>query len=171
MLFQEFHKSKQDYENGKFEDIGGQRPYGLALNHKHLPEMKYVLELEEAPLFTPSVGNFKQGMLVMSYLVKKDFKKAISRKEILDLYKNYYKDELFINIVENNDSYLDAGLLNPMKCNNTNSLEISVYENATDMVVISRLDNLGKGASGAAVQCMNIMLGLEESKGLNIRKN
>ena len=107
----------------------------------------------------------------MSYLVKKDFKKAVSREEILDLYKNYYKDELFINIVENNDSYLDAGLLNPMKCNNTNSLEISVYENDTDMVVISRLDNLGKGASGAAVQCMNIMLGLEESKGLKVSKN
>lgn len=160
-----------DYECGKFEDIGGQRPYALTLHHKHLPEMKYVLELDEAPLFTPSVGNFKQGMLVMSYLVKKDFKKAISREEILDLYKNYYKDELFINIVENNDSYLDAGLLNPMKCNNTNSLEISVYENDTDMVVISRLDNLGKGASGAAVQCMNIMLGIEESKGLKVSKN
>ncbi|NCB14489.1 MAG: N-acetyl-gamma-glutamyl-phosphate reductase, partial [Erysipelotrichia bacterium] len=109
--------------------------------------------------------------LVMSYLVKKEFKKAVSRKEILDLYKDYYKDETFVKIIEDNDSYLDAGLLNPMKCNNTNSLEISVYENATDMVVISRLDNLGKGASGAAVQCMNIMLGLEESKGLDIRKN
>ena len=58
-----------------------------------------------------------------------------------------------------------------MKCNNTNSLEISVYENDTDMVIISRLDNLGKGASGAAVQCMNIMLGLEESKGLKVSKN
>ena len=57
------------------------------------------------------------------------------------------------------------------KCNNTNSLEISIYENETELVIISRLDNLGKGASGAAIQCMNIMLGLEERKGLNIAKN
>lgn len=160
-----------DYENGNFETIGAQRPYSLGLNHKHLPEMKYVLELEEAPLFTPSVGNFKQGMLVISYLSKKDLKKIKTRKEILDLYKEYYKNETFINIVENNESYLDSGLLNPMKCNNTNSLEISVYENENDMVIISRLDNLGKGASGAAVQCMNIMLGLEETKGLKKRIN
>ncbi|MFW0697014.1 N-acetyl-gamma-glutamyl-phosphate reductase, partial [Aliarcobacter butzleri] len=77
---------------------------------------------------------------VLSYLVKQDYKKAVSRAEILDLYKNYYNDETFIKIIENNDPYLDAGLLNPMQCNNTNSLEISVYENVTDMVVISRLD-------------------------------
>ena len=56
-----------------------------------------------------------------------------------------------------------------MKCNNTNSIEISIYENETDLLIISRLDNLGKGASGATVQCMNIMLGLEETKGLKIR--
>ncbi|RXK01123.1 N-acetyl-gamma-glutamyl-phosphate reductase [Arcobacter sp. CECT 8986] len=159
-----------DYENGKFDDIGGQRPYALALNHKHLPEMKYMLDLEEAPLFTPSVGNFKQGMLVMSYLVKKDFKTKATRDDLIKLYKDYYKGEDFINIIEENEEYLDSGLLNPMKCNNTNTLEISLYENQTDMVVISRLDNLGKGASGAAVQCMNIMLGLDEKQGLNLRK-
>ena len=160
-----------DYENGDFEVIGGQRPYALGLNHKHLPEMKHVLKLNKAPIFTPSVGNFKQGMLVISYLVKKDLKKNISREDLIKLYKDYYNNELFIKIVENNDEYLDNGFLNPMKCNNTNSLEISIYENQTDLVIISRLDNLGKGASGAAIQCMNIMLGLEEKKGLNIAKN
>jgi N-acetyl-gamma-glutamyl-phosphate reductase len=56
-----------------------------------------------------------------------------------------------------------------MRCNNTNSIEVSIYENNTDLVIISRLDNLGKGASGAAIQCMNIMLGLEERKGLEIK--
>lgn len=155
-----------DYENGSFDEVGGQRPYALALNHKHLPEMKYMLDLQEAPLFTPSIGNFKQGMLVMSYLVKKDFLFSASRDELINLYKDYYKGENFINIIEENEQYLDNGLLNPMKCNNTNTLEISVYENETDMVVISRLDNLGKGASGAAVQCMNIMLGIDEKQGL-----
>ncbi|RBQ31540.1 N-acetyl-gamma-glutamyl-phosphate reductase [Arcobacter sp. FW59] len=158
-----------EYENGEFEVFGAQRPYALALNHKHLPEMKYILKLKNAPLFTPSVGNFKQGMLVMSYLDKKDLSKKLNKDKIIKLYKEYYKDELFIKIIENNDEYLESGFLNPMRCNNTNSLEISVYENQTDLVVISRLDNLGKGASGAAVQCMNIMLGLEERKGLEIK--
>lgn len=156
-----------EYEDkSNFDKINSQRPYGLGLNHKHLPEMKYILELDEAPLFTPSVGDFKQGMLVMNYLVKKDFTNSISRQDLINLYKEYYKGEQFINIVEDNEPYLEGGFLNPKNCNNTNTLEISVYENDTDIVVISRLDNLGKGASGAAVQCMNIMLGLEESKGL-----
>ena len=158
-----------DYENGSFENIGAQRPYALGLNHKHLPEMKYVLKINKAPIFTPSVGNFKQGMLVMSYIEKSSMKKPLNKDELIKVYKNYYSDEIFIKIIENNDEYLENGFLNPMRCNNTNSIEISVYENKTDLVVISRLDNLGKGASGAAVQCMNIMLGLEERKGLEIK--
>lgn len=158
-----------DYENDSFENIGAQRPYALGLNHKHLPEMKYVLKINKAPIFTPSVGNFKQGMLVMSYIEKSSMKKPLNKDELIKVYKNYYSDEIFIKIIENNDEYLENGFLNPMRCNNTNSIEISVYENKTDLVVISRLDNLGKGASGAAVQCMNIMLGLEERKGLEIK--
>lgn len=158
-----------EYENGDFETFGAQRPYSLALNHKHLPEIKYVLKLNKAPIFTPSVGNFKQGMLVISYIEKKKMKKQKSREELIKVYKDYYQDELFIKIVENNDEHLENGFLNPMKCNNTNSIEVSIYENKTDLVIISRLDNLGKGASGAAIQCMNIMLGLEERKGLEIK--
>ena len=77
-----------DYENGDFEVIGGQRPYALGLNHKHLPEMKHVLKLNKSPIFTPSVGNFKQGMLVISYLVKKDLKKNISREDLRASYSS-----------------------------------------------------------------------------------
>ena len=125
--------------------------------------------MNKAPIFTPSVGNFKQGMLVISYIEKKSMKKAKNREELIKVYKDYYADEIFIKIVENNEEYLENGFLNPMRCNNTNSIEVSVYENKTDLVIISRLDNLGKGASGAAIQCMNIMLGLEERKGLEIK--
>ena len=131
--------------------------------------MKYILKTNKAPIFTPSVGNFKQGMLVISYIEKKSMKKAKNREELIKVYKDYYADEIFIKIVENNEEYLENGFLNPMRCNNTNSIEVSVYENKTDLVIISRLDNLGKGASGAAIQCMNIMLGLEERKGLEIK--
>ena len=148
------------------QKIKSQRPYALGLNHKHLPEMKHILGLDKAPLFTPSVGNFKQGMLVMNYLIKDKLAKDVSRDDLIKLYQEYYKGEQFISVVDENIEYLDEGFLDAMKCNNTNSLEISVYENEDHLVVISRLDNLGKGASGAAVQNMNIMLGLEESKGL-----
>ncbi|NQY94871.1 MAG: N-acetyl-gamma-glutamyl-phosphate reductase [Campylobacteraceae bacterium] len=157
------------YEANDNEDkFLSQRPYALNLDHKHLPEMKYILGLDTPPLFTPSVGNFSQGMLVMSYLIKSELLVNVSKKDILDLYKEYYKNENFVKIIEEDIDYLDEGFLDAMKCNNTNRIEISVYENDDYMVIISRLDNLGKGASGAAVQNMNIMLGLEENLGLKV---
>ena len=150
---------------GKFDS---QRPYALGLSHKHLPEMKYALGLENAPFFTPSVGNFAQGMLVMSYLIKDELSKNVSKDEVLKIYKDYYKNEQFVKIIEDETNYLDNGFLDAMKCNNTNRIEISVYESLDYLLIISRLDNLGKGASGAAVQNMNIMLGLDEKRGLVI---
>lgn len=147
------------------------RPYALNLNHKHLPEIKYILGLKSAPLFTPSVGNFAQGMLVMSYLIKDELLKKVSKNDILKLYSSYYKNEPFINIIdEDMNSYLENGFLDAMKCNNTNTLELSIYESKEYLLIISRLDNLGKGASGAAVQNMNLMLGLDEQIGLEVKK-
>jgi N-acetyl-gamma-glutamyl-phosphate reductase len=143
-----------------------QRPYALNLDHKHLPEIQYTLGLEFPPLFTPSAGNFKQGMLVKSYLIKDELQKNVSKADVIELYKTYYRDEQFVKIIDAEIEYLDDGFLDAMKCNDTNRIEISVYENEHYMVVISRLDNLGKGASGAAVQNMNIMLNLDESLGL-----
>jgi N-acetyl-gamma-glutamyl-phosphate reductase len=154
----------EDSEN--FDKVNSQRPYALNLNHKHLPEMEHILGLEKPPLFTPSVGNFKQGMLVMSYLVKDELLAEISGQEIIELYTRYYKNETFVRIIEDTAQYLDGGFLDAQACNNTNRIEISLYENRDYVVIISRLDNLGKGASGAAVQNMNIMLGLNENMGL-----
>ncbi len=144
----------------------GQRPYALTLAHKHLPEMQHVPGLKYPPLFTPSVGNFARGMLVMTYLVKEELRSGASRGEILSLYRDYYGGERFVRVIEANDAYLDEGFLDPMGCNGTNRIELSVYENDLYLVVISRLDNLGKGASGAAVQNMNLMLGFDEGAGL-----
>jgi len=148
---------------GKFKS---QRPYALKLDHKHLPEIKYILGLYYQPLFTPSVGDFKQGMLVIVYLIKDELSQKVSKKDILKLYQEYYKNEEFVKIIDDTIKYLDDDFLDPMKCNNTNRIEISIYEDENYMVIISRLDNLGKGASGAAVQNMNIMLGLDENNGL-----
>lgn len=155
------------YENpDNFDIVNSQRPYALNLDHKHLPEIQHVLGLKTPPLFTPSVGNFKQGMLVMSYLIKDDLIKDVSGQDIIELYKLHYKNEIFVKIIENNVEYLNEGFLDAKACNNTNRIEISLYENRDYIVIISRFDNLGKGASGAAVQNMNIMLGLDENKGL-----
>ncbi|RLC24834.1 MAG: N-acetyl-gamma-glutamyl-phosphate reductase [Deltaproteobacteria bacterium] len=154
----------EDPEN--FDKVNSQRPYALDLAHKHLPEMQYVLGLETPPLFTPSVGNFKQGMLVMSYLVKDQLSKKVFGQEILEMYTRYYENNAFVKIIKNRVEYLDEGFLDAKACNNTNRIEISLYENPDYIVIISRLDNLGKGASGAAVQNMNIMLGLDENMGL-----
>ena len=157
------------YEDPKnFDKVNSQRPYALNLDHKHLPEMQYVLGLETPPLFTPSVGNFKQGMLVMAYLVKDQLPSGVSGQEIVEVYSKYYENSLFVKIIENTGDYLDEGLLDAKACNNTNRIEISLYENPDYIVIISCLDNLGKGASGAAVQNMNIMLGLDENLGLKI---
>jgi len=161
-------KALIDIYDAEESTLKSQRPYALNLDHKHLAEMKHILKLESAPLFTPSVGNFKQGMLVMSYLIKDDLLEAVSKKDILELYKNYYKNEAFVKIIEDEINYLQEGFLDAMKCNNTNRIELSVYENEDYMVIIARLDNLGKGASGAAVQNMNIMLGLDEYLGLSV---
>ncbi|PLY06913.1 MAG: N-acetyl-gamma-glutamyl-phosphate reductase [Desulfuromonas sp.] len=150
------------------ERFKSQRPYALGLQHKHLPEMKYVLGLDFPPLFTPSVGNFAQGMLVMSYLVKADLIGTPTRDRLLELYRDVYRGEAFVRVIEDNVAYLDEGFLDAMSCNNTNRIELSVYENELYLVVISRLDNLGKGASGAAVQNMNIMLGLDEGCSLHL---
>ena len=155
------------YENPEnFDKINSQRPYSLNLEHKHLPEMQYVLGLETLPLFTPSVGNFKQGMLVMSYLVKGELLASVTGTEVLELYARYYNNEAFVAIIENSVESLDDGFLDAKACNNTNRIELSLYENKDYLVIISRLDNLGKGASGAAVQNMNLMLGLDEKLGL-----
>ena len=159
----------ETYENHEnFDRVNCQRPYALNLNHKHLPEMQYILGLETPPLFTPSVGNFKQGMLVISYLVKEQMSAQVSGQEIVELYTKYYENKIFVKIINNTDAYLDEGLLDAKACNNTNRIEISVYENTDYIVIISCLDNLGKGASGAAVQNMNIMLGIDENMGLKI---
>jgi len=154
----------EDPEN--FDKVNSQRPYSLSLEHKHLPEMQYILGLETLPFFTPSVGNFKQGMLVMSYLIKDELLANVTGSEVLAVYKGFYKNEPFVTIIDNSVEYLDEGFLDAQLCNNTNRIELSLYENKDYMVVISRLDNLGKGASGAAVQNMNIMLGLDENLGL-----
>ncbi|MFR7638397.1 MAG: N-acetyl-gamma-glutamyl-phosphate reductase, partial [Allobaculum sp.] len=138
------------------------KPYALGLAHKHIPEMKAVCGLQQTPLFVPIVDDYEKGMLTQVFLGKDDLTKSVSLQELLDLYKNWYSDSqiqvgdpqgaLFSNTLAGKDG---------MEIFVNGSLE-------TGYVLSARFDNLGKGASGAAVQNMNLMLGLDEYKGLHL---
>lgn len=141
--------------------------YALGLAHKHLPEMKAVNGLDFNPLFTPVVCNYYNGMSVAIPLHTRLFNKKMSAKEMQEYLADYYKDEHFIRVMPfESESYLENGFLSATKCNGTNFLELCVFGHSEQIVLVSRLDNLGKGASGAAVQCLNISFGLNETEGL-----
>ncbi|MDR0996157.1 MAG: N-acetyl-gamma-glutamyl-phosphate reductase [Zoogloeaceae bacterium] len=139
------------------------RFYALSLTHKHLPEMQKMSGLTSAPLFTPIVGNFAQGMVVAVPLPGTDLTPA----QVHAVYARHYADQRFVRTMPLDASVtLENGFLPATACNDTNRAEIFVFGHAGQILLAARFDNLGKGASGAAVQCMNLMLGVDEGTGL-----
>ncbi len=138
------------------------RQYGLTQMHKHLKEMTHVCCLETPPVFCPIVADFYSGMEVSVPLFAKDIKKGIGIEEISGLYMEYYKNSL----IRYNDSADDIGMLSANAFADRDDMCISVTGNEERIVLTARFDNLGKGASGAAIQNMNILLGLDEKTGL-----
>jgi N-acetyl-gamma-glutamyl-phosphate reductase len=145
--------------------------YGLELGHKHLPEMQRWSGLSRAPLFIPTVGNFRCGLVTSVPLQLSALPGSVKGVDLHAALAEHYRGEPFIRVLPLNDRshlraerYLDADLLN-----GTNYLELFVFadEAKRQALVVARFDNLGKGASGAAVQNMNLMLGLPEQAGLN----
>lgn len=154
-------------EAGATGHLRGPRFYALNLKHKHLPEMQKVTGLEYPPLFTPIVGHFYQGMVVSIPLVSRLLAKKISAREVCQLLADYYRGEPFVRVIPfGEEGFLDSGFLSPLECNQTNRIDLFVFGDDQQILLTARLDNLGKGASGAAVQNMNLMLGLEETLGL-----
>ncbi len=138
--------------------------YGLNLNHKHLPEIKYHCNLENKPIFLPSVANFYQGMIVNLFLSINDFEKETSFYEIESFFGDYYQDQQFIKVnFESTHEFYKPNLLI-----NSNNVEINFFKNTDSgqLIISTNFDNLGKGASAAAVQCMNLRLGFDEILGL-----
>lgn len=149
--------------------LAAPRMYSLELQHKHLPEMQRIPGLSRAPLFSPIVGNYYQGEIVTVPLHGELLARRVTPAELRDFYADYYSDERFIKVMpypctEN----LDDGFLDPTGCNNTNRLELFVFGNGERLLVSARFDNLGKGASGAAIQNMNLILGTSEELGLTV---
>ena len=135
------------------------RQYGLAQKHKHLPEMTKVSGLTVSPIFCPIVAPYYAGMEVTVSLSSKDI------NAIKECYADYYHNGV-IHFSENAD---EGGFLSAGKFAGRDDLEISVYGNNERILLVSRFDNLGKGASGAAIQNMNILLDVDETEGLNVR--
>ncbi len=143
------------------------RHYALGLSHKHLPEMQKRAGLDSAPLFSPAVGPYAQGMVVSLPLHTTLMRKPMDARALREFYAQRYAGEPFIRVLPfESEAYLDGGFLDPQACNGTNRADIFVFGNKEQILVAVRIDNLGKGASGAAVQCMNIMCGLDEAAGL-----
>lgn len=135
------------------------RPYALQLNHKHLPEMKAVCNLMYPPHFMPVVGDMAQGMLVSVPVWTE------KKNEMWQALYDHYKDSTFIKVMPL-DYKTEDGFIDPTACNGTNRMEIFVFGSGNQVLLMARHDNLGKGASGAAVQCMNIACGFDETTGL-----
>jgi len=149
------------------EHLRGPRPYGLTLRHKHLPEMQHVAGLANAPFFQPVVADFYKGMLVSVPLFSHLLPKKLSSKDVHEVLSAHYQGERFVRVQPlETESLLEDGYLNPIACNDTNRLELFVFGHEQQILLVARLDNLGKGASGAAVQNLNLMMGVDEASGL-----
>ncbi|MEW6442395.1 MAG: N-acetyl-gamma-glutamyl-phosphate reductase [bacterium] len=143
------------------------RPYALQLTHKHLPEMRVRSGLTRTPVFTPVVGPFYKGLAVTVFMHPHLLARRMAPAALYDLFGNYYAAEPFVRVMPVEDERnLDAGYFDVQGSNDTNRADLFVFGNEERVVLIGRLDNLGKGASGAAVQCMNVHLGIEETTGL-----
>jgi len=156
-----------DYEGEPNPKLQSPRPYALALGHKHLPEMAAHTGLKAAPVFTPIVGPFYKGLAVTTYFSPSQLAKRVGPRDVAALFAEYYAGEVFVRVAPfDADDNLDAGFFDVQANNDTNRVDLFVFGNEERFLTVARLDNLGKGASGAAIQCMNLAIGADEQTGL-----
>lgn len=154
------------YENdNKPNEYFAPRIYGLNLNHKHLPEMKAVCGIDNPPVFAPVVDDYYKGMAGTLSLVNNKLNGNQTAQQIHKALCDYYKDQKFITVAPFGG---DTDMLGANTMAGKDNLKIVVCGNENQTMITALFDNLGKGASGAAVQNMNIMLGIDETTGLNI---
>jgi N-acetyl-gamma-glutamyl-phosphate reductase len=154
------------YERSGDPVLQAPRPYALTLKHKHLPEMLAHTGLEVAPVFMPIVSNYYKGLAVSVPLHLSQLAPGTSARAIHATLERYYAGERFVRVMPLDDPDTLAHGFDVQACNDTNRVDIFVFGDETRVLLIARLDNLGKGASGAAVQAMNVHLGMEETCGL-----
>lgn len=149
-------------------ELGAGREYALTQQHKHLKEMQKITGLVRMPLFSPIIDDYYSGMVVSVPLYADMLTGVQSPEKLRSYYAEYYRGETFIRVAEAEDEAAASGFLAGNALSGWDGLKIYVTGNEERIVLSSQFDNLGKGASGAAIQCMNLMLGCEETKGLNL---
>lgn len=148
-------------------EFNSPRQYALSQQHKHLPEMQAVSGLTYKPMFNPMVCDYFSGMVVSVPLQTRMLPKAVTAQEVHEMYEKHYTGANMVEVMplmsadEQKSFFLASNTLS-----GKNKLQVFVFGNDEQMLLCARLDNLGKGASGAAVQCLNIMMGIDETTGL-----
>jgi len=151
----------------KPEEFNSPRQYALSQHHKHLPEMQKFSGLTHAPMFNPIVCDYYSGMVVSIPVQTRMLDKKITLAQVNEMFREHYADAKLVTVnplmtdEEQGKFFLASNTLSGQ-----NKLEIFTFGNDEQMLLCARLDNLGKGASGAAVQCLNIMMGIDETTGL-----
>jgi len=160
-------KMIEQYEAGGDPKLDSPRPYGLTLAHKHIPEMMAHTGLTTKPVFMPIVGKFYKGLAVSVPLHLANLAPGASAESVHAALQQRYAGERFVRVMPLRDAQtLEDGFFDVQACNDTNRVDLFVFANDSQVLLMSRLDNLGKGASGAAVQSMNVHLGVDEGLGL-----
>ncbi len=152
-----------EYESeGRNELLGAPRQYGLTQQHKHLKEMKAITGLDTPPIFCPIVSDFYSGMTVTVPLFASQI--SCNAEKIKEIYKSKYQSEL-VQYEENLDQ---SGFISGGTLSRKDGMKITVQGNEERILLIATYDNLGKGASGAAIECMNMVLGVDKTTGLEL---
>jgi len=160
-------KMIEQYEAAGDARLNAPRPYGLTLSHKHVPEMATHSKLSVAPIFMPIVGPFYKGLSVSVPLHLQQLKAGTTVEDVHAVFRHHYEGERFIRVMPLRDPAAVADVyFDVQAANDTNRVDLFVFASDTQLILMARLDNLGKGASGAAVQSMNVHLGLDEALGL-----
>lgn len=159
-------KGIAQYEDeNRDKELDSPRLYALSQHHKHLKEMKAISGLDKEPIFAPTICDYPQGMVVSVALYTNKMVKKYSPSDICSMFKEHYGKSEIVKV-------RDLGYTENMIASNTfadrDDMEIEINGNEDRVIITSRFDNLGKGASGAAIQCMNIAIGTDEKTGLNI---
>ncbi len=151
----------------KPDEFYSPRQYALPQEHKHLPEMMKICGLDYKPVFNPLICDFYSGMVVTVPIITRLLDKKYTLADIHKVLSEHYSGQKLVKVMPvMGEGVLDNGFLAANTLSGKNEMQIFVCGNDDRIVLCSRLDNLGKGASGAAVQCLNIMMGIDETTGL-----
>ena len=155
------------YESdAKSRDLFAPRQYALSQMHKHLPEMKIITGLDKEPVFMPVVDDYYCGMIVNVPIHADLMKKRMAPGQLHDFYAGYYRDQTFVRVCEYGAEDATNGFLAANDMAGLDYANIYVTGNDDRIIVTAMFDNLGKGASGAAIECLNISMGIDPATGL-----